>query len=132
MQAALARKPALAAGESPVSVLAPETGPATGGEVVPGSAQVMVIRTPAERLIWLRALPSRRHAGITGLLAFFAGFWVHVSRSLGVASVPASPRKRIWQMPGAIAAGVSSCGQAPLSIWAIPQPALILPAQGQT
>ena len=38
--------------------------------------------------------------------------WVHVSRSLGVASVPASPRKRIWQMPGAIAAGVSSCGQA--------------------
>jgi hypothetical protein len=45
---------------------------------------------------------------------------------------PPCPRKRIWQMPGAIAAGVSSCGQAPLSMWAIPQPALILPAQGQT
>ncbi len=75
MQAALAREPALAADESPVNVLAPETDPATG-EVVPGSAQVMVIRTPAERLIWLRPLPSRRHAGITGLLAFFAGFLI--------------------------------------------------------
>ena len=25
-----------------------------------------------------------------------------------------------------------SCGQAPLSMWAVPQPALILPAEGQT
>src|ERR1017187_5125683 len=31
----------------------------------------------------------------------------------GTGSVPAFPRRRFWQMPSAIAAGVPSCGQAP-------------------
>ena len=44
--------------------------------MVPGAAQVMVIRTPAERLVWLRALASRRAEGITALLAFFTGFLI--------------------------------------------------------
>ena len=75
MQAALAEEPVLAADESPVNVLAPDTGPGTG-EVVPGAAQVMVIRTPAERLVWLQPLASRRYEPITALLAFFAGFLI--------------------------------------------------------
>jgi transposase len=75
MRAALAQEPVLAADESPVNVLAPETDPGTG-EVVPGSAQVMVIRTPGERLVWLRALASRRAEGITALLAFFTGYLI--------------------------------------------------------
>ncbi len=75
MRAALAHEPVLAAGETPVSVLAPDTDPGTG-EVVPGAAQVMVIRTPAEKLVWLRALASRRAEGITALLAFFTGFLI--------------------------------------------------------
>jgi len=75
MRGALAEEPVLAADESPVNVLAPETDPGTG-EVVPGAAQVMVIRTPAERLVWLRALASRRAEGITALLAFFTGFLI--------------------------------------------------------
>ena len=75
MRDALGKEPVLAADESPVNVLAPDTDPQTG-EVVPGSAQVMVIRTPSERLIWLTALASRRHEPITRLLAFFAGFLI--------------------------------------------------------
>jgi hypothetical protein len=75
MQAALAAEPVLAADESPVTVLAPGTDPGTG-EPVPGSPQVMVIRTPAERLVWLQALASRRAEGITALLAFFTGFLI--------------------------------------------------------
>jgi hypothetical protein len=59
----------------------------------------------------------------------FGWVYVHV---LGVASVPAFPRRRIWQMPGAIAAAFLPCGQVSLSMWAVPQAALILPAQGQT
>ena len=49
MQAALAAEPVLAADESPVNVLAPATDLQTG-EVAPGAAQVMVIRTRARRL----------------------------------------------------------------------------------
>jgi transposase len=75
MRAALAEEPVLAADESPVNVLTPDTDPDTG-EPVPGAAQVMVIRTPAERLVWLTALASRRAAGITALLAFFTGFLI--------------------------------------------------------
>lgn len=75
MQAALAEEPALAADESPVNVLTRDTEPSTG-EPIPGSAQVMVIRTPDERLVWLRALVSRRAEGITALLAFFTGFLI--------------------------------------------------------
>jgi hypothetical protein len=75
MRAALAHEPVLAADESPVNVLALDADPGTG-QVVPGAAQVMVIRTPAERLVWLQALASRRAEGITALLAFFTGFLI--------------------------------------------------------
>ena len=75
MRAALAKEPVLAADETPVSVLAPETDP-DSGEPVPGAAQVMVLRTPDERLVWLQALASRRAEAITALLAFFTGFLI--------------------------------------------------------
>src|SRR6266571_7126957 len=75
MRAALAQEPVLAADESPVNVLTPDTDPQAGGPV-PGAAQVMVIRTPDERLVWLQALASRRAEGITALLAFFTGFLI--------------------------------------------------------
>lgn len=75
MQAALAGERVLAADESPVNVLSPDTDPDTGA-VVAGSAQVMVIRTPTERLVRLNALDSRRAEGITALLAFFTGFLI--------------------------------------------------------
>ena len=75
MRAALEKEPVLAADETPVSVLTPDTDPQTGGPV-PGAAQVMVIRTPDERLVWLQALASRRAEGITALLAFFTGFLI--------------------------------------------------------
>lgn len=82
MQAALAQELVLAADETPVNVLTPDTDPGTG-EVVPGAAQVMVIRTPAEKLVWLTALSSRRAEGITALLAFFAGFLIVDGYTLG-------------------------------------------------
>ena len=66
MRAALEKEPVLAADETPVNVLTPDTDPQTGGPV-PGAAQVMVIRTPDERLVWLQALASRRAEGITAL-----------------------------------------------------------------
>jgi len=75
MCAALAEEPVLAADESPVNVLAPDTDPGTGA-VVPGAAQVMVIRTPAEKLVWLQAMTSRRAEPITTLLSFFTGFLI--------------------------------------------------------
>ena len=75
MRAALEDEPALAADETPVNVLTPGTDLDTG-EPVPGAAQVMVIRTPDERLVWLQALASRRAEGITALLAFFTGFLI--------------------------------------------------------
>jgi transposase len=75
MRAALAEEPVLAADESPVNVLTPDTDLDTG-EPVSGAAQVMVIRTPAERLVCLTPLASRRAAGITALLAFFTGFLI--------------------------------------------------------
>jgi hypothetical protein len=75
MLAALAAEPVLAADESPVNVLTRDTDPETG-EPAPGAPHVLVIRTPAERLVWLRALGSRRAEAVTGLLAFFTGFLI--------------------------------------------------------
>ena len=75
MRAALEKEPVLAADETPVSVLTADTDPGSG-EPVPGAAQVMVIRTPDERLVWLQALGSRRAEAITALLAFFTGFLI--------------------------------------------------------
>ena len=75
MQAALADEPVLAADESPVNVLARDADPDTG-EPQTGAPHVLVIRTPSERLVWLRALASRRAEGIVALLSFFTGFLI--------------------------------------------------------
>jgi transposase len=75
MQAALAGEPALAADESPVNVLTTDADPDTG-EPGTGAPHVLVIRTPAERLVWLQALTSRRAEGIVALLSFFTGFLI--------------------------------------------------------
>jgi hypothetical protein len=75
MEAALAAGPALGADETPVSVLAPDEDPQTG-EPETGSPHVLVIRPPGGRLTWLRALGSRRHEAITGILGFFTGFLI--------------------------------------------------------
>jgi Transposase IS66 family len=75
MQAALEKEPVLATDESPVNVLTRDTDPVTG-EPEPGAPHVLVIRTPGEKLTWLRALPSRRAEGIVALLSFFTGFLI--------------------------------------------------------
>jgi transposase len=75
MRTALAGEPVLAADESPVNVLARDADPQTG-EPETGAPHVLVIRTPSERLVWLRALASRRAAGIVALLSFFTGFLI--------------------------------------------------------
>jgi transposase len=75
MEAALAAEPALGADETPVNVLAPAEHPETG-EPETGSPHVLVIRPPGGKLTWLRALGSRRHEAITGILSFFTGFLI--------------------------------------------------------
>ena len=75
MQAALAAESALGADETPVNVLTPDTDPGTG-EPATGSPHVLVIRPPAGRLTWLRALGSRRAGAITAILGFFTGFLI--------------------------------------------------------
>ena len=56
-------------------MLAPRTGPLTG-EPETGSPHVLVVRTPAGKLTWLRALGSRRAEAITAILGFFTGFLI--------------------------------------------------------
>lgn len=73
MEAALASEPVLAADETPVSLTDPRAGIA---EDDAGAPHVLVVRTPHRGLTWLRALPSRRHAAITAILAFFTGFLI--------------------------------------------------------
>ncbi len=75
MRAALLAEPALGADESPVYVLRPQTDPDTG-EPLPGAAQVMVVRTPDERLVWLRPLVSRAARSVLALLEGFAGYLI--------------------------------------------------------
>lgn len=100
MKAALLAEPVLTADESPVGVVTPATDPAGGrqagdeaadpgsgkavekaaGKAVekakPGSAHVLVIRTPDERLVWLSGLRSRRHADVTAFLRSYTGFLI--------------------------------------------------------
>ena len=87
MCAALAAEPVLAADETPVNVLAPgapaqaagqeEEDPEDGGKTASGAPHVLVIRTPGERLTWLRALGSRRKEDVTaGVPALFTGFLI--------------------------------------------------------
>jgi len=85
MCAALAAEPVLAAGESPVNVLAPgvpaqaagqeEEDPEDRDRRAPGAPHVLVIRTPGERLTCLQALGSRRKEDVTaGVPPLFTGF----------------------------------------------------------
>jgi hypothetical protein len=79
MEAALAAEGALAADETPVSVLdrappAPaagredgdEAGPGEEGKAPAGAPHILAVRTLDERLTWLRALPSRRKGHVAG------------------------------------------------------------------
>jgi hypothetical protein len=71
MRAALLAEPVLGADESPVYVLRPDT-----GAPVPGSAQVMALRTLDERLVWLRPLVSRAACAVLAALKGFTGYVV--------------------------------------------------------
>jgi Transposase IS66 family len=75
MRAALAAEPALGADQTPVSVLTPDEDPDTG-EPDDGSPHVLIIRPPGGKLTWLRALGSRRGAGITAIVGFFTGILI--------------------------------------------------------
>jgi transposase len=75
MRRALLSEPVLGADESPVTVLHPDIDPGTG-KPVEGSAQVMVIRTPSERLVWHQPLASRSAEAITTLLEGFTGYLI--------------------------------------------------------
>jgi len=77
MAAALATEAVLGADESPVNVLRPDLDEATGAPAA-GAAHVMVIRTPGQRLVWYRALGSRRKEAIRdlGVLQGYRGYLV--------------------------------------------------------
>jgi transposase len=75
MQAALLAEAVLGADESPVNVLRSDTDPATGAPV-PGSAQVMAVRSLGERLVWLRPLVSRAAVSVLAALKGFTGYLV--------------------------------------------------------
>jgi hypothetical protein len=77
MTAALRAEPVLGADESPVNVLRPDLDEATG-QPLPGAAHVMVIRTPDGRLVWYRAMGSRRKDTIAalGVLDGYRGYLV--------------------------------------------------------
>jgi transposase len=64
MKVALRAERALCADETPANVIS-TAGP--GGVVVPGSPQVITVRTPGERLIWYAATASRSSEAIKGL-----------------------------------------------------------------
>ncbi|HEX9356666.1 MAG TPA: hypothetical protein VF933_22980 [Streptosporangiaceae bacterium] len=54
-----------------------EEDPEDGGKTASGAPHVLVIRTPGERLTWLRALGSRRGEDVTaGVPALFTGFLI--------------------------------------------------------
>ncbi len=64
MKAALRAEETLCADETPVNVI---RNAGRDGTVLPGSPQVITIRTPGERLIWYAATPSRSSEAIKGL-----------------------------------------------------------------
>ena len=75
MRAALLAEPVLGADESPVNVLHADLDPDTG-EPIPGAAQAMAIRTPDDRLVWLRPLVSRYAEAVLEPLAGFTGYLI--------------------------------------------------------
>jgi transposase len=79
MEAALAAEDALSADETPVNVLdrtvpaqpagkddADEADPGEDGKAPAGAPHVLAVRTLDERLVWLRALASRRKGHVSG------------------------------------------------------------------
>ena len=64
MKTALRAEAALCADETPVNVI---RNTSQDGAALPGSPQVITIRTPDERLIWYAAAPSRSSEAIKGL-----------------------------------------------------------------
>lgn len=76
MVAALGAEAVLGADESPVNVLRPDLD--KSGQPVAGAAHVLVIRTPDQRLVWLRALYSRCGKAIRdlGVLDGYPGYLV--------------------------------------------------------
>jgi Transposase IS66 family len=75
MATALLAEPVLGADESPADVLHPDLDPETG-QPVPGAAQVMAIRTPDERLVWLQPLVSRCAEAVLATLGGFTGYLI--------------------------------------------------------
>jgi transposase len=99
MRAALLAERVLTADESPVQVVRPATDPDTG-QPVAGSAHVMVIRTPDERLTWLSGLVSRCYdVVIAGLRAFTGHLIVD-----GYGAY-----QRLLQSAGGLLAGIQQC-----------------------
>jgi hypothetical protein len=67
----------LAPGGVPQAAGQEEEDPEDGGKTASGAPHVLVIRTPGERLTWLRALGSRRKEGVTtGVPALLTGFLI--------------------------------------------------------
>jgi hypothetical protein len=62
--------------ETPVNVIG--RGTDDHGVVVPGSPHVVIVRTPAERLVWYRSLPARSKKALAarGVLGDYNGYLV--------------------------------------------------------
>jgi transposase IS66 family protein len=75
MKAALRAEETLCADETPVNVI---RNASQDGTPVPGSPQVITVRTPGERLVWYAAAPARSSEAIKGLgvLDGYAGYLV--------------------------------------------------------
>jgi hypothetical protein len=76
MTAALAAEPVLCGDETPVNVARKDTD--EHGVPVAGSAHVITVRTPQERLVWYRSLPARSKKAFAalGVLGGYAGYLV--------------------------------------------------------
>jgi len=72
---ALLAEPVLTADETPVEVLTPAVDQTTG-QPVAGAPHVLVLRTPAERLVRLTAADSRSHDEVIASLRTFTGYLI--------------------------------------------------------
>ena len=71
MRVALAAEPVLCADETPVNLARKDLD--EQGQPVPGSPQVVCVRTPEQRLVWYRALPARTKKALRALGLFGDG-----------------------------------------------------------
>lgn len=101
MRAALLTEPVLTADESPVEVLTPANDPETG-QPVPGAPQVMVIRTPDERLVWWSGLVCRGYETVIAALRSFTGHLIVDGYGA---------YQRLLTRTGAVLAGIQQCCQ---------------------